>query len=275
MLPPGEYSMQAECREGRPGRIQRATLVSGSRERVVMHARLGQVLETRPTLSLIYDDARSLEAGLQEDVAIIGRTVGADRVLVVSDKGRGPLQTLAYAVTDVAIDFTGSAQMDRPVDDAAATVSSERRLRSTRPTTAIHSYFQGSFSSVPESQHLPSVGASSSAWRIAGRTSINYQHPNSGPSAMCRLRKTSVARPPCCLPVGLARRYSPPRFRCGFLTKMELHGGPGSPPPSVRALARGTSTSWFTNQNSLDRETRSRHRLRHEGHFSSGSQCHY
>ena len=116
-LPTGDYAVQAECREGRPGRVQHVSLSRGSRERLVVHARLGQVLETQPALSLIYDDARALEAGLQEDVALIGRTVRVARVLVVTDVSNGPLGTRAYAITDIAIDLVGSAQMERPVDD--------------------------------------------------------------------------------------------------------------------------------------------------------------
>jgi len=116
-LPAGDYAVQAECREGRPGRVQHVSLSRGARERLVVYARLGQVLETQPTLSLVYDDARALEAGLHEDVALLGRTAGVARVLVVTDVGNGPLGTRAYAVTDTAIDLVGTAQMERPLDD--------------------------------------------------------------------------------------------------------------------------------------------------------------
>jgi len=137
-LPAGDYSVQAECREGRPGRIQHVRLTNGATERLVVYARLGQVLETRPVLALVYDDNRALDVGLQHDVALLARMVHTRRVLVVADTGAGSLATRAYEVSETAVDLIGSAQMSRPIDDNGVRGAIENVLGRRNETPVAH-----------------------------------------------------------------------------------------------------------------------------------------
>ncbi len=94
-LSPGEYRVQAECEEGRAGRVHRVTVASS---RVVMHIDTGldAAVQTSLDLSLRYDGAEPQRQRVYGDALEIARALGVAEVLLVL-----PVASAEGALTDV------------------------------------------------------------------------------------------------------------------------------------------------------------------------------
>lgn len=81
-LSPGDYRVQAECDEGRAGRVHRVAIGSA---RVVKHidTRFDAAILTSLDLALHYDSADMQHAHAYDDAVEVGRIVGAAEVLLV------------------------------------------------------------------------------------------------------------------------------------------------------------------------------------------------
>ncbi|MBZ0116679.1 MAG: hypothetical protein K8H88_06785 [Sandaracinaceae bacterium] len=85
-VPAGTYAVQVEC-GSTPGRVHRVSLESGEAT-VRVRATLDAALQTRP-VSLVYASAEA-QATLAGDLAVLGRALGADRLLAVVGGGPSP-----------------------------------------------------------------------------------------------------------------------------------------------------------------------------------------
>jgi hypothetical protein len=90
-LGPGEYRVQAECEEGRAGRVHRVTLGTA---RVIkrIDTRFDAAIQTSLDIALRYDSAEAQRVHAYADALEVGRTVGVAEVLlalpIMDEKGQ-------------------------------------------------------------------------------------------------------------------------------------------------------------------------------------------
>jgi hypothetical protein len=85
-LGPGEYRVQAECQEGVPGRVHRAT-IGTTRVVVRVDTRFDAAVQTSLDLALRYPDLPTQASHAYSDAVEVGRIVGTHDVVLLSSIG--------------------------------------------------------------------------------------------------------------------------------------------------------------------------------------------
>ncbi|MGB5811810.1 MAG: PEGA domain-containing protein, partial [Polyangiales bacterium] len=83
-LPVGTYRLQVECEREQRGRIHRIQVRSGANP-ITIDVGLDQAVHTRPMLHLAYSSRDAWARTRMRDAALIARTLGTNRALVVSE----------------------------------------------------------------------------------------------------------------------------------------------------------------------------------------------
>ena len=142
-LPAGSYAIQAECVEGRPGRITTVQVQAGEPARLVVSVLLSSTLNDDGS-ALVYETSSDLSRRMPGDLAVVGGALQATRLLVAVVEG-GQLSVQAFEVQDGAATarLTGSAPVEGPIDrdssrQAVEVARSGRLLgRPTRDSTTV------------------------------------------------------------------------------------------------------------------------------------------